>query len=127
MKKLIIHPFLFAITPVLYFLSVNLEEISSFDTKVLLTGLVVVLLTTILWFVFESILKNKDKGSISTSLFLIFFFSYGYIHALIPNFKIPLGITTLGPDKVLFISGMLVLGAVFVGLWRTDKSLRRLT
>jgi hypothetical protein len=126
-KSFIIHPFLFAIAPVLYFLSVNLEELSIFDSRVLLTVLAVALLTIILWFVFGFILKNKNKGSILASLFLVFFFSYGYIHALIPNFKIPLGIITLGPDKVLFISGLLVLGAVFVGLWRTSRSLVRVT
>jgi len=127
MKKLIIHPFLFAITPVLYFLSVNLEEISIFDTKVLLTGLVAIFFAILLWLVFGLTLKSKEKGAILTSLSLVFFFSYGYIHALIPNFKIPLGITTLGPDKVLFIFGALFLGAVFFGLWRTNKSLNKLT
>src|SRR3989304_9330776 len=100
MKKLIIHPVLCAISPVLYFLSVNLEEISIFDTKVLLTGLVAIFFAILLWLVFGLTLKSKEKGAILTSLSLVFFFSYGYIHALIPNFKIPLGITTLGPDKL---------------------------
>jgi hypothetical protein len=122
-KSFIIHPFIFTIAPVLYFLSVNLEELSIFDSRVLLTMLAVILLAAILWLVFGFILKNKNKGAILTSLFMVFFFSYGYIHALIPNFKIPLGIITLGPDKVLFISGMLVLGAIFVWLWRTSRSL----
>jgi len=126
-KSFIIHPFLFAVAPVLYFLSVNLEELSIFDSKILLTILAVIILSIFLWLIFGFILKNKNKGAILASLFLIFFFSYGYIHALIPTFRIPLGITTLGPDKVLFIFGVLVLGVVFVGLWRTDKILNRLT
>lgn len=127
MKKLIIHPFLFAVAPVLYFLTVNIEELSIIDSKVILTGLASLALATVIWLIVVAVLRSKEKGALWTSLFLIFFFSYGYLHALIPNFKIPLGITALGPDKAIFIVGGLILTVVFVALWKTRKNLGSVT
>ena len=82
LKKLsVIHPFLFAISPVLFLFAYNIYEVPAGD--LLLPIVVVVTGTLILFFSLRLITKSYVKTGIITSFFLILFFSYGHIRDLI--------------------------------------------
>ena len=88
MKKApVLHPFLFAIAPILYFFSVNKDELSFGDTYFLASLGTVLVVGISLWFAFRILLKSKERGAVMASLFITLFFSYGYVRELIPFFK----------------------------------------
>ena len=79
MKKLLgLHPFFFALFPILSLYAYNLGSASLFESampSLWMTGLFM----ASLWWVFNRILKDPRKGTILTSLFLLIFFSYGHV------------------------------------------------
>jgi len=82
LKKLsVIHPFLFALFPILFLFAHNIWEVSAGD--LLLPILVVIAGTLILFFSLRLITKSYIKAGIITSLFWVLFFSYGHIRDLI--------------------------------------------
>ena len=114
LKKLwLIHPFLFAVFPILFLFAYNIDEVPA--NALLLPMLVVVIGTLILFFSLRLIIKNYDKIGIITSSSLILFFSYGHIRGLIPSSleiagsNIPYGFL-LGP----LLGVVLITGALLV-------------
>ena len=82
-KLLVIHPFLFAIFPILFLFAYNIEEVPTND--LFLPILAVTIITLALFFLIKLITKNYYKSGIITSCFVILFFSYGHIsQALMP-------------------------------------------
>lgn len=82
MKKLwVIHPFLFAIYPVLFLFAYNIDEVPAPD--LLLPMLAIITLTLILLLSLRLVTKNYNKIAIITTFFLVLFFSYGHIRDLI--------------------------------------------
>lgn len=76
-----IHPFLFAIFPVMFLYSENIHLLPI--TEIILPSIIVVGLSTIAYFSMSFILKNKIKAAFLVTLFLIIFFSYGHIYNII--------------------------------------------
>jgi hypothetical protein len=75
-KSLVIHPFAFAIFPVLFLYSHNVHEIL---LKWTVVPAAIVLISTFLLFVVLSYLcPNKDKAGLLVSLLLVYFFAYGH-------------------------------------------------
>lgn len=126
-KSFIIHPFLFAVAPILYFFSVNKDELSFGDTYFLASLGMVLVIGISLWFAFRILLKSKEKGAVIASLFLTLFFSYGHVRELIPFFKFEFGGLSVGPDKTLLVVWGSILVANFLVLARTKRSLAVLT
>ncbi len=78
MKDLsIIHPFLFAIFPVIFLFSHNIEKVSF--SEILWPIIIVLSLTFLLLLLCRIFLKNNQKASIIISIFWIFCFSYGHV------------------------------------------------
>ncbi len=78
MKKFkTIHPFLFALYPVLSLYTHNIDKMELKET--LLPALISLCGTIIIWLALSLIFKKKEKAGIITSIFLLFFFSYGRI------------------------------------------------
>ncbi len=87
LKKLpVIHPFLFAIAPVLFLFAHNIYEVPA--TDLLLPIVVVIAGTSILFFLLRLITKSYIKAGIITSYFLILFFSYEPIRQSILSLKL---------------------------------------
>ena len=87
LKKLpVIHPFLFALFPILFLFAYNIDEVSPAD--LLLPILVVIAGTLVLFFSLRLITKSYSKSGIITSFFLVLFFSYGRIRDLIVSLGI---------------------------------------
>lgn len=82
MKKLpILHPFLFAVFPVLSIFSWNIEE-TSVSEILAPTGIILILVLGLILFL-RGALKNREKVGILISLLLVFFFSFGHIWDLV--------------------------------------------
>ena len=105
-RKIIIHPFLFAIFPVLFLFSHNIDQASFFDT--LLPSAISFGFTIMLVSFLSFILRDVNKAGIISTLFLILFFSYGHIYNLKLTWHI--GQFFIGRHRYL----MIVWGLIFI-------------
>jgi hypothetical protein len=76
-RSVVIHPFLLAIYPVLFLYSHNPGQV---DFRETIAPIAIILgLTLPAWSILGFIFKNWKKSGIIVSLFLVLFFSYGYL------------------------------------------------
>lgn len=76
-----VHVFLFAIFPVVFLFSHNVEQVVFSDA---ITSLFVVFtVSAVVFFLFRFVFRDGEKVALATTLFLILFFSYG--HAFEPE------------------------------------------
>jgi len=78
-KPFIIHPFLFAIFPILFLFSHNIDRAVSFS-ETLLPVAIALGFTLLLVLLSRLILRDNKKAGIIVSIFLVLFFSYGHVH-----------------------------------------------
>lgn len=76
-KTFVIHPFLFAIFPVLFLFSHNLKELLINEIAVPIA--VTTSFTFLLWLLLGFIFKDGKKAGLIVSLFLLLFFLYGHL------------------------------------------------
>jgi hypothetical protein len=121
-KPVVIHPFLFAIFPILFLYAHNIDK--SPPNEILLPIIITTCLAFLSWLLLNLILKDKKQAGLLVSIFLLLFFSYGHIYdmmSLLPFLaKIRHPITVL-----LFFSLLLLLGAFL--LVKTRWNLRNFT
>jgi hypothetical protein len=114
------HPLLIAAYPVIALLAHNIEEIK---VVVALRALALSLLAGILLYAaIRTLLKDRDKAALLTTLMLVLFFSYGHVYNFLK--LAPVGSVSLGRHRLL---APLWLGASVVSiLWvkRTARSLQ---
>lgn len=122
-----IHPFLFAVFPVLFFVSHNKGQISPTSDDVVVSILIVIFLAVVSWLLISRILKDKVKSGLLVSLSLLLFFSYGHVHDFIGDFNYVVGNFNIGKDKVLFLfwPALFLLGTYF--LIKTCRNLNTLS
>ncbi len=116
-----LHPLWFAIFPFLFIVEHNSSELTSEDLKTVFSAfMVTVLLTGLLWFLLNRIVKNTSKSALIVSLFLVLFFSYGHFINLIENYwpDFIIANISIGHHKfllffwlVIFVSGVCVIVA----------------
>ena len=80
-RALVMHPLLFALWPILFFYSRNLEYVPL--SQAWTSSLVLVSITFILLLLFTAVLRNVMKAGAIVSLFLLLFFSYGHVYSLL--------------------------------------------
>ena len=80
-KPLIIHPALLAVYPVLFLYSHNIGQVYFGDT--IKPVLVILAVTVAAWALLRVLTRSWHKSAMITSLFLLLFFSYGRIDALL--------------------------------------------
>ena len=85
-SKIIIHPILFAVFPVvmLYFNNIHFVAFS----EILLPLAIIVGITIPIWFVLRLVLKDNVKAALITSLILVLCFSYGYAYLTIDDLTV---------------------------------------
>lgn len=94
MRKLLnIHPILFAIFPILFLFSHNIEQVST--NQIVIPIVVTILFTLVCWILLSLFIKNKQKAELIISVFLLWFFSYGHFFKGIIGFSIWFIIVTL--------------------------------
>jgi hypothetical protein len=122
-KPRVIHPFLFALFPILSVFSHNLGTVPLRETVIPI--IIVTSFTLTIWLSLGVVVKDKKKAGIIASLFLLLFFSYEHLF----------GITCLIMEKVTHTQVLLALGtlftcAVYLTIYltiRTRSNLHRLT
>jgi len=76
-RPLIIHPFLFAIYPIIALFSFNVDYV--FPQEIILPLFFVITITFVIWIVLGYLLKSRIKSGFIVSIGLVLFFSYVYI------------------------------------------------
>ncbi len=110
-KSVVIHPFLLAAYPVLFLYSHNPGEVAFRET---LAPIVFILgLTLLVWGILGFFLKNWKKSGIIVSLFLVLFFSYGYIRTPLESKSSVLLVTSIWILLFMF-------GSFFTAISRKD-------
>ncbi len=122
-KPIAIHTLLFAVFPVLFLFSQNLEELLISD---IIIPLLIILGITILMFILSRIgFKDSRKAGLFISLLLILFFSYGYFQDLIKSLP---GIGfTLSKKRYIFLTYTILLAGIIYLTKRTKKNLNVFT
>lgn len=92
-KRHILHPFLFAVYPLLFLFVHNIAQLSFVYGELIAPVALVLALTVVLLVAFTALLGSYPKGALATSLLLILFFSYGRVYDLVGArwFPTPLG------------------------------------
>ena len=85
-SKIIIHPILFAIFPVIMLYLNNIHFVSFSETLLPLAIIIGIIIP--LWFVLKLILKDSVKSALITSLILVICFSYGYSYLMMDDLTI---------------------------------------
>ena len=85
-SKIIVHPVLFAVFPVimLYFNNIRFVSVS----EIVLPLAIIVGITVSIWIVLKLILKDDIKSALITSFVLVICFSYGYAYLMMDGFTI---------------------------------------
>lgn len=123
MKKIIIHPFLFALFHIFFLFSHNVEKVSYSD--IMLPSAIVLGFTLLLVFLSRLIFTDYNKAAIIISVSIILFFSYGHIYDLILDRHI--GFFEIGRHRYLFFTwGLLFTYSAYLTI-RTRRDLHNLT
>jgi len=122
-KPLVIHPFLFAIFPVLFLYSHNVQEMF---LKWTIVPAAIILVCTLLLFVILSLLcRGKHKAGLLLSILLVYFFLYGYFKEVMHN--LPIFNHTRSPHIYIFFAWTTVflVGGYFT--LKTNRSIVNVT
>lgn len=92
-KPVIIHPILFALFPILFVFSHNIGQIP--PAQLVVPLVITLCITFILWFALRLVIKDRIKTGLLLCVFLIMFFSYLHINALLDVF------TSMGVNSVV--------------------------
>lgn len=121
------HPILFAISPILFLFSHNKDQILFRAESILyfavLSGLFALVLLGLTFLFF----REMEKAAIWTSLFVILFFSYGYLYGRVSGFQMVIGNFVFGPHQLLYATCVLSLLLLGYYLYHTRTDLTRFT
>ncbi|MCK4819124.1 hypothetical protein KA005_25350, partial [bacterium] len=124
MKKLfVIHPFLFAILPILFLFAHNINQVRFSET--LPSLIITVVISGFLLLLLRLIFTNTLKAGIMVSVFWVLFFSYGHVYEIIKHWVIG-GIEVGQNEYLLPIYGTLLIGSAYF-IYRTGKKLYNLS
>lgn len=134
-RPFIIHPFLFAIFPIIFFSATNIAELTEIGGKWIILGIIAVMIITLLfallfWLILNTIFKNKYKSAIFTSMFLLMFFSYGHLYEVMRHlgYSVTLGSGELSRNiYYLYLFVWLMLFILFIYFSKKKRSFFVLT
>jgi hypothetical protein len=122
-KRILLHPFLFAIFPILALLAYNLTEI---NFRVALRPIAIsVAVAFVLFLLISLISRNWQKAAIATTYCVLLFFTYGHIYEIFQKYQI-LGFS-LGRHRYLVVIYGLLLLIGFYWIFRKLKDTATLT
>ncbi len=123
-----LYPLVFVMAPTLSLYAQNYEEV--WLSSIFLPIFVSVLLLIASWLIFLLIFRNREKASIITSLWVIFFFSYNHLFRPFENFFINkkiYKISPVGPNGLLIIGIIAIATIINFTFFKDQKKLRTLT
>jgi hypothetical protein len=115
----VIHPFLFALSPILFLYSYNLSSIPVNPGELVLPVLLALGATAVLWLLLALILRDQAKAGLLATLVVALGSSYGHVYPALTS-----GLISHGYLLVLWL---LLLGLGSLLVIRTRRSLRGLT
>ncbi|HUW56289.1 MAG TPA: hypothetical protein VMZ92_06610 [Planctomycetota bacterium] len=120
-KPFVLHPFLFAMFPVLFLFSRNVR---SFGPGVMVLPIVVLLLATAaLWGLSALVLRSGSKAGLAVSLLLVLFFSYGHAYRALPYWNLKGWFPLTTPKTAVFFAWVVLF---VVGGWFAVRTRRKL-
>jgi len=124
-KPVPLHPFLFAIYPVLFLYAKNVDFTPWGDalTPLAIVAAAVALLLLVLF----ATLRDGARAGVLVSLSTLLFFSYGRIVDLLEGFEIPVGEFIIGPDALLLPVWVLCFALGVYFMLKTRSDLRTIT
>lgn len=122
-KPCVVHPFLFAVFPILSFYFGNIDEL--LINELYIPAIAVICFTMLLWFLLNLIFKDIKKGGLLTSFLLFCFFSYGHFSDLIRN--LPAIGFEIGRHRYFYIVWLAFLVYGSYCIVKTRKDLRNIT
>jgi len=116
-KSVVLHPFLFALYPVLFLFAKNVEHFLL--NEIFIPVAITIGFALLSWSLLSLVLKNKKKAGLLVSLFLFLFFSYGHFYNALEGLDF---IVNFGRHKIVVAmwSILFVLGACFSIKTRRD-------
>lgn len=123
-NPLILHPFLFALFPVLFLYSHNIKQLLInviFLPSAISLGFTAIAVS-VLWLVLK---KDSKKAGIIITVFLVLFFSYGRIYEVIKTWH--LGSLVIGRHRYLMIIWAVLFVLIVYFVIRTKKNLHNIT
>src|SRR3990167_8656172 len=120
-----IHPLLFAVFPVLFLYSHNIQEV--LPDVVIKPLIAVTIFTFVLVAILNFLIINREKAALLSSLFIVLFFSYGHVANLISDFTYKVGAISIGKYKLLFSAWIItfILGVFLLN--KVKRNLKALT
>jgi hypothetical protein len=122
-KRLVIHPFLWAVYPILMLVAYNIQSVTPWMVyrPILVSIILAGLLFGILWLA----LRNLQKAGLLTALLELLFFSYGHVYGILQNSGSvgPL----IGKHSILVLTWFLIFVVGAVLILRTRRNLLNLT
>lgn len=120
-KKIVIHPYLFAIFPIISFYDHNkdLAQLSS----VFFPSIISLVFTIILFSMFKIFVKDRFKAAIISSTFITLFFLFGHFSFLISRFYITIGDLTITNYPFLIILWLDIIVLATIVIFKTKKNL----
>jgi len=122
-KSLIIHPFLFAIYPILFLYSNNIRCV--LIKQLILPIIIIIFFTFLLFSLLSFIFKNKKKAGLVTSFFIVLLFLYGHIYHYIEGFTLR-GFEIGRHRHLLFVWAILFTSSFYFSM-KTRKNLLKFT
>ena len=108
-KPAVIHPFCFAVFPILALFVYNARTISIPIGEMALPSGLSLAGTLVLFFSFRFLIRNGDKAGVLVSLFLFWFFSFGHVMGILnPWTALILGETILYGTMIMIAIGFLL-------------------
>jgi hypothetical protein len=84
LKKIILHPFLISIYPIIFLFAHNSGKVN--PQELVFPLFITVCAAILLWFVFQRFERDKSKSALLVSLFFLLFFTYGPVNLAIALF-----------------------------------------
>lgn len=130
LDRVIIHPFLFAIFPIVFLIGHNLKSSQNFSDiaspPVILVSVIMVLgFTALLYGVFLFLIKDRHRVGVIISAVLVLFFSYGPVYNLVRDWQI--GEAIVGRHRYLLSIWSIGILAVFFILKKARVDFRQYT
>lgn len=125
-RRFVVHPFLFAVYPVLFLWAHNLDEVWSAREPLFLMAVSGAFAVSFLG-VMAMAFRDPAKAGVAVSAFLFLFFSYGHLSAALCPKVVRLPGCEVPRDALLFPLWMVLMGAAIVSVARSKADLRGVT
>lgn len=117
-------PIFFSVSFVLVLFAHNIGELTI--PRIIFPLIIAVILSVFFYFISTSILKNREKGLVYSSLFSILFFSYGELTSFTRDFRMVFGNIILDPKWLTLLSVIGLQVLIFISVARTSRNLLKL-